>query len=177
MVIDGACTVSSAQPWVVDAGRFAREHCRASGVLALTQLPRLHDILFDREGAVSYAVEGYMSAKGWPALRISLTAELALRCQRCLERLPLRLDVQRDLVLAPEASELDGLEDEDDDTDAIPGVGALDLHDLLEQEIVLSAPMAPRHPGDACGVPPMTATMGEASARFAALAGLKAQPR
>jgi uncharacterized protein len=177
IVVDGACTVSSVEPRVIDAGRFAREHWRASGVVALAQLPRLHDILFDREGAVSYAVEGYMSAEGRPALRISLTAELALRCQRCLERLPLRLDVQRDLVLVPEASELDALEDEDDDTDAIPGVGPLDLHDLLEQEIVLSAPMAPRHPGDACGLLPVTASVGDASPRFAALAGLKTQPR
>jgi uncharacterized protein len=160
----------------MDAGRFARGRRHASGVLALAQLPRLQDILFDREGAVSYAVEGYVSAKGRPVLRINLTAELALRCQRCLERLPVRLDIRRDLVFVPEGADLDAPQDEDDDTDAIPSAGPVDLHDLLEQEIVLSAPMAPRHPGDACGVEPVTATGGEAAGRFAVLAQLKTQP-
>jgi uncharacterized protein len=168
--------VSSVEPGAVDAGRFARERCQADGVLALAQLPRLQDILFDREGAVTYAVEGYMSAEGWPALRINLTAELALRCQRCLERLPVRLDIQRDLVFVPEGADLDALQDEDDDTDAILSAGPVDLHDLLEQEIVLSVPMAPCHPGDACGVEPVTATVDEASGRFAVLAELKTQP-
>jgi uncharacterized protein len=161
----------------IDPVRFARANSRAAGMLALTQLRRLDDLLFDREGAVHYTVEGYTSAKGQPALRISLTADLALRCQRCLERLPLHLDVQRDVVLVTEAADLDPLDDEDDDTDTIVSAGSLDLHDLLEQEIILSVPMVPRHPEDACSAQPAAARIGETSSPLSALAGLKSQPK
>ncbi len=120
-------------------------------------------------------MEGYTSPKGRPVLRISLTADLAVRCQRCLGRLPLHLDVRRDVVLVSEAADLDPLEDEDDDTDTIFNAGPLDLDDLLEQEIVLSVPMVPRHPEDACSVQPAAAKIDEASSPLSALAGLKSQ--
>jgi uncharacterized metal-binding protein YceD (DUF177 family) len=85
-------------PPVVDPARLAREESRLSGALTLAQLPRLADVLFDHTGSVSYAVEGYVTGNGQPALHIGLAADLALRCQRCLERLPLHLEVERDLV-------------------------------------------------------------------------------
>ena len=173
MIIDGAHAVTSVEARAIDPARFAREKARVTGVLAVAQLPRLADLLFGREGVVSYAVEGDTSAKGQPVLRINLTADLAVSCQRCLERLPLHLDVRRDLVLVAAVADLDPLEDEDDGTDAIANAGSLDLHDLLEQEIVLSVPMAPRHPEDACGIQPGAATIGEAASPFSALARLK----
>jgi len=173
----GVHIVTSTDARVIDPIRFARAGARATGSLALRQLRRLDDLLFDREGAASYAVEGYTSAKGQPVLRIRLTGDLALRCQRCLERLPLRLDVQRDVVLVTEAAELDPLEDEDDDTDTILSAGSLDLHDLLEQEIVLSVPMVPRHPEDVCSVRPATERIIEASSPLSALAALKSDQK
>ena len=176
MIIDGAHTVTSVEARAIDPARFAREKARVTGVLAVAQLPRLADLLFGREGVVSYAVEGDTSAKGQPVLRIHLTADLAVSCQRCLQRLPLHLDVRRDLVVVAPATELDPLEDEDDDTDAIASVGSLDLNDLLEQEIVLSVPMAPRHPENACGIQPGATKIGEAASPFSALARLK-RPR
>jgi uncharacterized protein len=176
MIIDGAHAVTSVEARAIDPARFAREKARVTGVLAVAQLPRLADLLFGREGVVSYAVEGDTSAKGQPVLRIHLTADLAVSCQRCLERLPLHLDLRRDLVLVAAVADLDPLEDEDDGTDAIANAGSLDLHDLLEQEIVLSVPMAPRHPEDACGIQPGAAKFGEAASPFSALARLK-RPR
>ena len=173
MIIDGAHTVTSVEARAIDPARFAREKARVTGVLAVAQLPRLADLLFGREGVVSYAVEGDTSAKGQPVLRVHLTADLAVSCQRCLQRLPLHLDVRRDLVVVAPAAELDPLEDEDDDTDAIASAGSLDLNDLLEQEIVLSVPMAPRHPENACGIQPRAAKIGAAASPFSALARLK----
>ncbi len=173
MVIDEAHTVTSVHARAIDPARLARERSRVTGVLAVAQLPRLADLLFGREGVVSYEVEGATSAKGQPVLRIHLTADLAVSCQRCLERLPLRLDVKRDLVLVAAAADVDQLEDEDDDTDTIASTGSLDLHDLLEQEIVLSVPMAPRHPENACGTRLGASNTGEVASPFSSLAGLK----
>lgn len=176
MIIDGAHTVTSVEARAIYPARVARERSQVTGVLAVAQLSRLADLLFDREGVVSYIVQGDTSAKGEPVLRIHLTVDLTVSCQRCLERLPLHLDIKRDLVLVAAAAGLDPLEDEDDDTDAIPSAGSLDLHDLLEQELVLSVPMAPRHPENACGIQPRASEIGEPASQFSPLARLKRPP-
>ena len=160
--------VMHAAPPIVDPARLAREESRLTGVLTLAQLPRLADVLFDHDGRVRYT-----TGNGQPALRINLEADLGLRCQRCLERLPLHLDVERDVVLVADMRELDARDDEDDDTDAIPGVASLDLRELIEEEILLSLPMAPRHPEDACTAQPEASAVSGSESPFAALAGLK----
>ena len=159
-------------PPVIDPARFARDQSRLSGMLSLARLPRLADVLFDHQGNVNYELQGYTTANGQPALHLSVGGDLAVRCQRCLERLPLHIEVTRDLVLIAEARDIDPVDDEDDDTDTIPGVAALDVLDLVEQEVVLSLPMAPRHPEEACEAQPAAQT-GNASSPFSALAGLK----
>ncbi|HTS54017.1 MAG TPA: YceD family protein [Burkholderiales bacterium] len=175
MVIDGAGGASSVEPLIIDATRFARDTSKLAGELPLARLPRLGDVLFDRAGAVRYAVEGYMSALGRPALRFDLTADLALRCQRCLERLPLHLNLRREFVLVGQAEDLDCAGDEDENVDAITGAESLDLHDLVEQEIVLSLPMAPCHAEDTCRLQPAPAKLERGASPFSALAGPKAE--
>jgi uncharacterized protein len=145
-------------------------------MLAVSQLPRLADLLFSGEGMVNYVVEGDTSAKGLPMLRIHLSGDLAVSCQRCLDRLPLHLDVKRELVVVAAAAGFDPLEDEDDDTDAIASVGSLDLHDLVEQEIVLSVPMAPRHPENVCGIQSEASRTGAPTSPFSSLARFKRPP-
>ena len=53
-------------------------------------------------------------------------------------------------------------------------VASLDLRDLIEEEIVLSLPMAPRHPEDACSAQAEASAVGGSDSPFSALAGLKA---
>jgi uncharacterized protein len=163
---------AAAVPGVIEPARFAREQSHVTGVLALTQLPRLAEVLFDHEGGVRYSVEGYTTAKGQPALHISLVADLGACCQRCLERLPLHLDVERDIVLLAGVRALDQADDDDDDTDAIPHAATLDLLDLIEEEVVLSLPMVPRHPDDGCSAQ-SAAEPGKPDSPFSVLAGLK----
>jgi len=159
----------------IDPARLARDRSRISGKLPVEQMPRLADLLFSGEGVVSYAVQGDTSAKGQPLLHIRLTGDLAVCCQRCLGRLPLHLDVQRDLVVVT-AEELGPLDDEDDDTDAITSTGSLDLHDLLEQEIVLSVPIAPRHAENVCGARSGAAKDEASPSPFSALEKLRRRP-
>jgi len=168
--------VMHAAPPTIDPARFAREESRVTGVLTLDQLPRLADILFDHEGSVSYEVAGYTTGNGQPALHIRLQANLGLCCQRCLERLPLQLDSERDVVLVAGAGEVAADDEEDDDIDTIPGVASLDLLDLIEQEVVLSLPMAPRHAENGCAAQPSAAVVAAADSPFSALAGLKSPP-
>ena len=170
---EGADGASSIEPLIIDPVRFARDGSSVAGKLPLSGMPRLKDLLSDREGVVSYAVQGYMSAKGQPVLRVGLTADLAVPCQRCLEELRLHVDTRREIVLVPRATDADPTEGEDDDIDFMQSTGSLDLHDLVEQEVVLSLPMAPRHAEAACRLEPGAANAAERPSPCAALAGLK----
>jgi uncharacterized protein len=115
-------------------------------------LPRLAEQLFDQEGTVDYSLDGMISAKGDPALRVGLTIEVAVACNRCMERLPLKLDAIRTLIFSRGLSEFDALDDEDDEVDQVPLVARLDVLDLIDQEVMLSLPIAPRHAEAVCAV-------------------------
>ena len=114
-----------------------------------------------------------------PALAIDAAAQVTLECQRCLQpmRLPLNLSRRIFFVDGEEAAAALDL-DSDDDVLALPP--ALDLHQLVEDELLLALPVVPRH--EVCEVP-LPAAAGDDAAEtaqehpFAALAALKRGPR
>ena len=157
----------------IDPARFARDASRLTGVMAPAQLPRVAQELFDETGAIEYRIEGSVTLKGEPALRVELAIELALACQRCMERLPVKLEVGRTLVLSREVQELESMADEDDDVDSIPLVASLDLVDLIDQEVMLSVPVSPRHDDGACETVPGAEQGSTVASPFSVLSQLK----
>ncbi len=106
-------------------------------------------------------------------LRLQVNGVLPLACQRCLEAIHFELDVDSQLELISEDSELSQDELEDDTRDFLPVAGELDVAELVEDEILLALPVAPRH--ERCGLPG-AADVGERINPFAALAELKGKP-
>jgi uncharacterized protein len=129
--------------------------------------------LFDDSGAVDYRIEGSITSQGEPALRVELAADIAVRCQRCMERLPIRLDVGHTVVLSREVEELDPVSEEDEDVDSIPLVATVDLLDLIDQEVMLALPLAPRHADGECEARPGTGQDLTKASPFAVLSQLK----
>jgi len=134
----------------IDPVRFARDAGHLEGTVSATSLPRVAEELFDQQGTVAYSLDGMTTTKGDSALRIELTIELALACNRCMERLPLKSNVARTLVFSQDLSEFDAVDNEDDDVDQVPLVARLDVLDLIDQEVMLTLPIAPRHAEGAC---------------------------
>jgi len=157
----------------IDPIRFARDGARLTGMVAPAQLPRLAQELFDETGAIQYRIEGFVTLKEEPALRIELAVELALPCQRCMERLPVKLEAGRTLVLSSEVEELESMADEADDVDSIPLVASLDLLDLIDQEVMLSLPLSPRHDDGACEALPGAEEDSTVASPFSVLSQLK----
>lgn len=161
---------------VIEPARFARDGRQLRGALAVASLPRLAEQLDGSGGAVDYEVVGYVTAKGHPALHLTVAADVDLVCQRCLGRLNQRLESQRDIVLVPDADEFAQVNDEAESEDVIPEVARLDLRDLVEDELLLVMPLAPHHAEGACS-PPQDRHAGEhdvqASSPFAMLSQLK----
>lgn len=171
--------VAGMDPVIIDPRQFARERATVSGSVAAAKLRRVAELLYDtastsgQQGSmIHYRVTGHVTPKDQAALRLDVNGELELRCQRCLERLPFPLALQREIVLVAGADEFAQSEDEPESVDIIPAVNRIDLRDLVEEEIVLALPLAPRHAAGACELS-TTEESPASDSPFAALARLK----
>lgn len=158
---------------VIDSLEFARRHETLSGRLQLSTLPRLAEVLFDASGSLDFEVSGE-TAGGDAFLAVKLEGALPLICQRCLGALVFALSVNSRMMLVgpgspwPDDGQVGGLEDEA--CDAIEASGDLELAPLLEEEILLALPIAPRH--EHCE-PPVATTASIEASPFAKLARIK----
>ncbi len=134
----------------LDLLRFARSGESLEGELRAEMLPRLQGNLTSEDAAVQYRIAGGVEA-GKPVLRLWIEADVWLTCQRCLEPFRERLELSNTLPIARDESELARWEAEDPLVDALVVDGKLDVASLVEDEILLSLPVSPRHPDGACG--------------------------
>lgn len=156
--------------YVIDSISFAREGRRLEGELKVSALPRLADAVFEPDGEVRFELGGEQRADGDPFLNLELGARLILQCQRCLEPMALTVSFRRRFLLVAPGQEWPEDEMLDDSFDALQAEQSMDLVDLVEQEILLALPIAPRH--DACAGRGETHGTGMTGA-FAVLANLK----
>lgn len=151
-------------PLIVELMRFCEESQSVAAEFSPTQLPRLLDSVADTTGGVSMQVRGFLDARGRPNLDLRIGGELQVLCQRCLRPMAVRLDVGQTLAFGDE--DLDAVLDPEG-VELLPRVSHLDLAELVEDEVLLSLPMLPRH--EVCELP-ASADSGPQSA-FAALQG------
>lgn len=164
-----------ARPFI-DSLDFARNGQHLSGVLPIAELSRLLDALETSQGVLQYTVQGGVDKKGAQFLDVGVAGLCRLRCQRCLDGLdyPVRLDTR--LLLRDQAC-LDVLDDEAGDEeepfDSILADMHLDVFDMLEEEILLSLPIAPKHELGACQATDGQNVRVDEENPFAVLAKLK----
>ena len=169
-------------PRRLDVAAFARTGAELAGTWPLAEMPRLlQDTLPPPDGAatVAWAVRGSSKpvAGGEPELRLHLHARTTLRmcCQRCLQPVTVVLDVRPSLRFVRGEAQAEAL-DEAGDEDVLALTAALDLRQLVEDELILALPLVPRH--ETCAEPlPMSAGDDAATAEapspaFATLASL-----
>ena len=157
---------------VIDVLDLARNAVSHHGKIALSELERLQDYLAGNCGELKYTIRGALDGNGKPILRIVIQGSINLRCQRCLGELEHVLDLRRDLLLARDEHELSRL-DEDESADGVLAIPDMDVMALIEDEIILSLPISPRHGESECSI----GTMGRSDAGekplFTALSQLK----
>ena len=142
---------------VIDGLEFARSRGRLSGDWPIADFPRLQGAV-QSGSALRYELEGVPEEQGRPALRLRVTGTLQLACQRCLGALehPLRVDAL--LLLFDSESDFDGIPISPEAPDGIVATKEMAVRDLIEEEVLLAIPYAPRHEEcrsgtDAAGVP------------------------
>ena len=134
----------SHQP-VIDGLEFARTGSKLQGAWPVALFGRLRDVLRTNEGNLQYELAGVPEERGRPALRLKVDGVLQLVCQRCLGALefPLRIDVS--LQLAATQAEVDAEPLDADGPEQIVAGREMQVRDLVEDEVLLAIPLAPRH--------------------------------
>lgn len=114
-------------------------------------------------------------------LHVQARTEVQLVCQRCLGPMTLRVEAERSFRFVRDEDEATRLDEEsEDDVLALPKRGLLDLHELVEDELILALPIVPRH--EVCPEPlPLPANEPDEEEAappnpFQALAALKRKP-
>lgn len=157
---------------VLDCVEFARNGSVLDRSVGLVELPRLADHLASRAGILSVRLEGSRDGEGHLWLQVDIAGEPLLCCQRCLGGVKFPLVISSRLQLIAPGEEWPDDDLADDSSDAIEAEEALAVLSLIEDEVLLALPIAPRH--EQCESP--LATAGEhGSSPFAALIALKKQ--
>lgn len=154
----------------IDSLEFAREGRRLAGDVPVHSLQRLSDVLADDGGTLAWAVRGECDADRKPFLVIEVSGEVHLECQRCLATLPFCLKIKSKLQLVPQGAAWPDEALEDDRSDPIMALDEQPLLALIEDEVLLALPIAPRH--ESCALP-VYDDGGAAVLPFATLALLK----
>jgi uncharacterized protein len=176
--------VGKHSPTRFDALKLAARGGCLAGEVDAVRLPRLADRVVQPPDADSDRIEwrifGGLDAQRSPILTLSLEGRLFLICQRCLGPLRVPVAQRTELLLARDEAELARLDV--DEREVILATAPLDALTLVEDELLLSLPFAPRHEQDTCVAAASPASaLQEASSDetspFARLAGLKTGSR
>jgi uncharacterized protein len=130
---------------LIDGLEFAAAGEQLRGTWPVKEFPRLRDALYDDQGFVSYELRGVRELQGRPGLALQVTATLRVACRRCLEAVAVQLVEETQLWLARTQAEIDAQPVAADGPDGIVAVRDMAVRDLVEDELLLALPYAPRH--------------------------------
>ncbi|WP_297390397.1 YceD family protein [Acidiferrobacter sp.] len=158
-------------PRSVDPERAADQRLVFTGPLDAAALERLKELAAGDSSRVSGRLAFVRDEQGRAVMEGHAEASLPLLCQRCAAVFQLEFHTDwRRIFARSEADERDLAEK---GADVCYHVGLLDVADVVEEELMLALPMAPRHP-EGCEpiLRPATGTHP-----FAGLAGLLKRDR
>jgi uncharacterized protein len=120
------------------------------GEVDVSRRPRIADRLAPKTipAPVSWQIAGARDALGRPMLVVTVEGNLPLVCQRCLQPFDAPIAQRSELLLARDDAELERLDAED--AEVLSAATPLDAMTLVEDEILLWLPFAPRHPEGQC---------------------------
>jgi uncharacterized protein len=161
-----------AAPVVIDSLEFARTGEDLRGEVEVAALERLADALFDSGGQLVYRIHGNRDSHQRPRLELSVDGAVNLKCQRCLGSFVYPVALQSSLLVLTASG---GASNTDiDDLDGVPADPHTNVHALVEDEVLLAIPYAPRHPEGQCTTE-VKVKDDRPTSPFAVLANLKSR--
>ena len=127
-----------AQAWEVDSN--------------LSEFPRL--VSEFTQGQLFCRVTGRTDRHKGCVLSVEIRGEVELTCQRCLGGLTHEIAIACDVALARDEAELERRSaDAESSVEVILAGAKLSLIDLIEDEVLLGLPLAPKHAPGVCVIP------------------------
>ncbi|HEX5092503.1 MAG TPA: DUF177 domain-containing protein [Burkholderiales bacterium] len=130
---------------LIDGLEFAAAGEQLRGTWPVSEFPRLRDALYDDQGSIAYELRGVRDLQGRPGLALRVTGTMRIACRRCLEAVVVRLDEDTQLWLARTQAEIDAQPVAAEGPDGIVAGREMGVRDLVEDELLLALPYAPRH--------------------------------
>ncbi len=156
----------------VDSIQFARTKGELSGSVPISELKRLAQVALVETGEFQVQLGGLQDAETRPCLRLRVTGEVTLACQRCLEPLLFEISSDRIFVLVEREDDMIDVAEEEDANETLLADDKLDVLNLIEDEILLQIPIAPMHDVNTCAVPQSMAQNGSGNSAFSVLGTL-----
>ena len=156
---------------LIDSLEFAKQSLEIHDKIRASNLPGLKDVLFSGRGELEFRVVGGRVGRDKSGLKLEVKGALGVQCQRCLEEMDYVVDIARTFALVADESALPDEEFEDDEVDYLVADSKLDVEALVEEEILLSLPLALRHE-NGCSGEAASVQVGKSNP-FQVLEGLK----
>ncbi len=130
---------------IINNMEFAKSEQHMAGHFELATFSRLAEFIEPAAAIgvnVNYELVGEVDTYQYPSLTLKISAQLPMKCQRCLELMSVPIHLGFDYVITHEAyAELD----ESDDVDWLEPVVDMNLQELIEDELLIALPIAPMH--------------------------------
>jgi uncharacterized protein len=150
---------TAVDPRQLDLFEFARSGRQAAGVVRVSQLPRmLNEVPADapadeRDTAFTWQAEGSTQPElqddgtegPQPYLRLAIHGSAWLECQRCLAPYEQAFNVDAIYRIVGTEAEAEEFPLDEDEIEVIVGSRQFDLVELIEEELLLSLPLVPKH--------------------------------
>lgn len=131
----------------IDNVDFARKSLKIHGIIDVFNFLRLKDALASDSGQVEVNLQGWVDSFDKPMLELRVRGQLELKCHRCSKGVEFPVDFR--YVYQIVTDDLVAMGDEDgDDVDFLESEHQMSLLELVEDELIVSLPIAPTHSPD-----------------------------
>jgi uncharacterized protein len=137
---------------IINSLEFARKSLEIRDTIAHSDLQRAKDLLTQGSETLNWRLSGEISADKKARLYLTLTGNVGVPCQRCLGPMIVGLNVKSEFILVKDESEIPPEEVDVEDHDYLVAEAEMNVFQLVEDEILLALPYAPKHEIKDCAV-------------------------
>ena len=151
-------------PKTVDPRKLAAAEMRLSGLIPRDDLERVNAVAAEKgcTDAVAASIDIARNDEGKIEIGLQLDTRVDMVCQRCMDTVAVEVSASSSLVVVAHDEEAKALRGNSDPL-LLGEDGQLDVHELVEDEILLSLPMIARHADQDKGCTPYSKESGAES--------------
>lgn len=137
---------------IINSIEFARKSLEIHDIIPVFEMARVQDMLFSQEGMLSWRLVGLVDDDNKPMLNLQVNGTVNLVCGRCLESFAFDLNIDSLFVILADESLLPAEQDDiEDEVDYLVADPQMQVSQLIEDEVLLALPYAPKHDINVCG--------------------------